>query len=292
MCKMVAASRFIIPIGFAILLGACATATPFKVSGGQQNNALIKGTAALSFLLPQKNTADIEAVNGKAIGASEASVILPPGSYTFTVHCQASGFFGSTYFGKRDLTFAVEAAHEYQFESDPPLGDSKECDPYVYDSTGARSAYSETIDIPLSVSEKNQWHSLSAGAHAGHTVVDLIPKGQSGNNWQQMIEIESWTKLMFPGTAHDFFQQQAANARKNCPNTRVNVLSESATDVTYEFETGSDCTGTDVRSQFGRFLTGKYGTYHAVFISRIQIPDTDKTKWLAALHSTSIVEKN
>jgi hypothetical protein len=274
-----------------LTLAACATATPFQVSGGEKDNAVVSGTSGLSFLKPNGDTASIQSVNGKPLGASESSVMLPPGHYTFSVRCFLGGnLLRAASFGNQDISIDVEAGHQYQFDVDPPDGDSKECASYVYDSTDGRQAYSETAHIPLDKGEAGKWKSADGGAHAGHTVADVIPKGQNEKNWQQMFEIESWTKLMFPGTADAFFQQQVANAKKICADTAVNVILETPDDISYEFEIGAGCSGTQIRSQFGRFLTGKLGIYHAVFISHISVPEADKTKWLKSLHDTTVID--
>lgn len=277
-------------LSFALILAlaACATATPLPVTGGQQDNALVKGTAALSFMA-NTSAADIEAVDGIALKSSESSALVPPGHHSFSVQCTTPALFGAMNFGKATLAFDAEAGHIYQFDSDGPQGDSKDCAPYVYDATGGRGAYSESVNLPLSKEDAANWHRVQGGARGGHTVVDSVPRDQSGKDWQQMVEIESWTKLMFPGTADSFFQQQVANARKTCPDVRVSVSSENANDVIYGFDIPASCAGTDVRSQLGRFQTGQLGIYHATLISRVPLSDADKAKWMKLLETSTVI---
>lgn len=270
-------------LGTSVLAG-CTTANSY--GGAQADNALIRGSSALSFLAPAGNSASIQAVNGTPLKASESAVRLPPGHYTFSVSCMASGLLGATYTGRQDIAFDAEAGRVYQFDADPPESGSSECAPYVYDATGGRDAYDETADIHLAGDDAKNWHSSSAGAHAGHTLSDVVPRGQSHDHWQQMIEIESWIKPMYAGTADSFFQKQKANALNNCPGTQVTVVTSTPDDVAYELQAPANCA---VRSQVGRFLTGKFGIYHTVFISRTPLDDVSMSQWLKTMQATTII---
>lgn len=271
-----------------LALTGCATANPFPVTGGEQENAVVDAHAGLSFLVNNGNSVYIRSVNGVAVGENFSSVMLPPEKYTLDVVCESPSV---GQYGEGKLTISVQAGRHYELDFDS-APDGKHCQPFVYDSTGGRGAYSETAHVPLSKEETANWDRLRSNPHAGHAVVDWIPRSQSDDDWLQMLEVESWTKLMFPGTADAFFQQQAANARKACADIQVTVNSESADDVTYEFETPASCSGTQVRSQFGRFLTGQFGIYHAAFISRTPVQDPDRAKWINTLHAVTIINAN
>lgn len=271
-------------LGLGMLaLAGCMTENAF--GGAQPDTALIRGSSPLSFLGPEGNSADIDAVNGTA-APSRAAVRLPPGHYTFSVSCMAKGVLGATYPGRQDISFDVEAGHVYQLDADGPASGSDQCAPFVYDATGERGAYDETADIHMDGGDAKNWHSADAGAHAGHTIADVVPRGQSGKDWQQMIEIESWLKPMYAGTADSFFQQQKTNALNSCPGTQVTVVTSTPDDVAYELQAPAGCA---VRSQVGRFLTGKYGIYHAVFISRSVLDDAASSQWLKTMQATSVI---
>lgn len=287
-------TRFVQKTGWPLLvcgvlaLTGCATANPFPVTGGEQENAVIDAHAGLSFLVNNGNSVYVRSVNGVKVGENFSSVMLPPEKYTLDVVCESASM---GLYGEAKLTIAALAGHHYELDFDSGPG-GKQCQPYVYDSTGGHGPYSETAHLPLSKEETAKWDRLRSSPRAGHAVVDWIPRSQSDDDWLQMIEVESWTTLMFPGTADAFFQQQVANARKTCADTQVTVNSESADEVTYEFEVPASCSGTQVRSQFGRFLTGTFGIYHAVLISRTPVQDPDRTKWINTLQAVTIVNAN
>lgn len=268
----------------SLALAGCTTENSY--GGAQPDSALIRGTSPLSFLAPTANSASIEAVNGTEVKASETAVRLPPGHYSFSVSCQAHGFMGATFPGRKDLAFDVEAGHVYQLDADAPEAGMSECAPYVYDATGGRNAYDETADIHMDADAGKNWHSVNAGAHAGHAITDAVPRGETRDHWQQMIEIETWLKPMYAGTADSFFQQQKTNALASCPGTQVTVVASTPDDVTYELQAPAGCA---VRSQVGRFLTGKYGIYQAVYISRAPLDDAATSQWLKTLQAVTII---
>lgn len=276
--------RLAVPGLGMLALAGCMTENSY--GGAQPDTALIRGSSPLSFLAPKGNSASIQAVNGTAVSASQAAVRLPPGHYTFSVSCMAQGLLGANYWGKQNITFDAEAGHVYQLDADGPESGSDQCAPFVYDATGGRDAYDETAHIHMDGGDAKNWHSLDAGAHAGHTIADVVPRGQSSKDWQQMIEIESWLKPMYAGTADSFFQQQKTNALNSCPGTQVTVVTPTPDDVTYELQAPAGCA---VRSQVGRFLTGKYGIYHAVYISRAPLDDAATSQWLKTMQTTTVI---
>jgi len=267
-----------------LALAGCTTENSY--GGAQPDNALIRGSSPLSFLAPKGNSASLQAVNGTEVKASQSAIRLPAGHYSFTVSCMASGLLGATYTGRKDLAFDVEAGHVYQLDADGPEGDSDQCAPFVYDATAGREAYDETADVHMDADAGKNWHSSGAHAHAGHAIADAVPRSESRDHWQQMIEIETWLKPMYAGTADSFFQQQKTNALASCPGTQVTVVSSTPDDVTYELQAPAGCA---VRSQVGRFLTGKFGIYQAVYISRAPLDDAATSQWLKTIQATTII---
>ncbi|MGH8306721.1 MAG: hypothetical protein ACRER0_00455 [Gammaproteobacteria bacterium] len=291
----------------ALLLAACATAVPFTTAGGPQSNALVEGdSGAFGWLPGNHNLVYIEAINGKKIGASESQVLIPPGEYTFHVQCQIDMvLFGTQmYMGAQDLTFKVEAGHIYKFIADlsknTKPGNSfftkmynneklNSCSSFVYDATGGAGPYPESVHA-VPPDNSLQWTASGRG-YGGHFIQDWLPKGQSESNWSQMLEIEYWSKLMFPQTADELFHSRITSATKQCPGTQLTVLSETYNEVYFELEVPS-CTENPVRLQLSRFMTGQYGVYEVSYLSVKPISDTDKAAWLQALHNANTVIKH
>ena len=292
-------------IGVTLLLVACATAQPFQLSGDQQDNALVVGdSGGLSWLPGNHNLVFIESINGKKLGASESQVLLPPDNYTFNVNCEIDMvLFGTqTYYGAQTLTFKVEAGHTYKFIADlsknTVSGNSffakifnnekvNSCTAFAYDATGGVGPYPETVHVVNPPNDGSQWKG-SGRAYGGHSVQDWIPELQDEKTWNEMLEIEYWSKLMFPQTADELFHSRIASAMKQCPGTQLTVLSESDNDISFELEGGS-CVGSPVRSQISRFMTGQYGVYEVSYLSINPISDANKSAWLQALHNDNTV---
>ncbi len=303
--------RLVALVGVMALLSACATATPFPITGGPQDNAVVHGTPAIDML---GDSAFIEAVDDQPLKASENSVILPPGSHSFSVRCNASVPVspGSTEFdtypGKQDITFTVEAGHQYQLMSDPPQDGVGHCIPYMYDSTGGRGRYSETATVVLDGKsfDGSSPHQLYGDDPQGHSrdivliegsfleayLVSSIVANKPGHfddDWQQLAEFNSWTKIMFSQSADDQFKLRVTQLGEDCPDVKVTIVSESTDDVTYEFEGDGKCADVNGHSQMGRYLTGPFAVDQVELISYDPLQDADKTKWAQALHDAKVV---
>lgn len=292
-------------IGVTVLLVACATAQPFQVTGGQPDNALVEGdSGALSWLPGNHNLVSIEAVNGKKMGASESQVLLPPGKYTFNLHCEIdAAMFGAQFYpGDQNLTFNVEAGHIYKFIAElahhTRSGDSyftkmyndekvNSCSAFAYDATGGVGPYPETVHVVYPSNTGSQWKG-SGRAYAGHSIQDWVPGLQDENNWNEMLEIEYWSKLMFPQTVDELFHSRIASAMKQCPGIQLIVLSESNNDVSFELE-NPGCAVNKVHTQLSRFMTGQYGLYEVSYLSVNPVSDADKSAWLQSLHGANTV---
>ncbi|MGA9855663.1 MAG: hypothetical protein WBR29_10340 [Gammaproteobacteria bacterium] len=296
----------ILLVGVTFLV-ACATAEPFQVNGGQQNNALIEGdSGAFSWLPVNHNLVFIEAVDGKKMGASESQVLLPPGEYTFSLKCDINlAMWGiQENYGFQNVKFKVEAGHIYKFTAglanNTVPGDSysgkmdnsekfNSCKSFAYDATGGVGPYPETVHV---VPPDNDLKWVGSGnANGGHSIQDWLPKDQSANNWNQMIEIEYWSNLMFPGSIDQFFHLLIESAKKQCPGTQMSLISENADDVYFELE-NSNCASSKVRTQISRFMAGKYGVYEVSYLSSNPVTGSDKDAWLQALRNAATVTQH
>ncbi|HKT31510.1 MAG TPA: hypothetical protein VJS89_03315 [Gammaproteobacteria bacterium] len=288
----------------ALLIAACATATPFAISGGAQQNATIEGDSGFFEGMPTPGGyAFLEAINGKNISSSASSAMVPPGTYKVSVECEIHA--GSQFIqGSQTITFTVEAGHIYKFAVDPAeqkvsghsvmtkiFGDEVEvCKPFVYDATGGAGPYPETAHVTNPPGAGSDWNG-SGKAYGGHFIQDWVPKLQSEDHWNEMLEIEYWSKLMFPETADQLFHARIDSAEKQCPGIHLTVLSETSDDVYFILE-NSSCAASPVREQLARFMTGHYGVYEVSYLSINPITDADKTAWLQALHNANTITQH
>lgn len=283
----------------ALLIAACATATPFTTVGGQQDNALVEGDSGFFSAVPTPGSyAFLEAINGKKIAGSASKALIPPGTYTFKVACQID--FGPLVLGGGDVTFAAKVGRVYKFAADPTTQEVtghgfltkifgsqvNTCKPFAYDATDGKGPYPESVHLVPAYAPSN-WVGHGK-AYAGHSIADWLPKGQSESDWTQMVEIEYWSSVMFPETVDQLFQARIDSADKQCPGIQLTVLSKTYEDIYFELEDAS-CTGNPVRFQLSRFMTGQYGVYEVSYLSTGTITDSEKAAWLQALHNTTTV---
>ncbi|MBF6558957.1 MAG: hypothetical protein IVW56_01610 [Candidatus Binataceae bacterium] len=83
----------------------------------------------------------------------------------------------------------------------------------------------------------NDWVMVAEKQAAGNwTVRDYVHKGQSAENWTELVTYMNTGK---PGDSPaEFAQRQAANLVKQCPGASTTIQSQSAGEVTYEARTG------------------------------------------------------
>lgn len=290
----------------ALLIAACATATPFTTQGGAQDNALVEGdSGALGWLPGNHNLVYIESINAKKLGSSDSKVLLPPGKYTFGLECEIDlvAFGTQMYGGTQNLTFTVSPGHTYKFLADLAkntrpgnsyftkiYNDEKvnSCKSFVYDATGGAGPYPETVHVLPP--DGAQWKG-DGQASGGHSIQDWVPKQQNEDHWNEMLEIEYWSKLMFPESANQLFHARIDSAEKQCPGTQLTVLSETNNEIYFELESPS-CTASPLRAQLTRFMTGQYGVYEVSYLSVNPIAAADKTAWLQALHNATTVTQH
>lgn len=293
--------KLLIPACVALLVAACATATPFTTQGGLQENALVEGdSGALGWLPGNHNLVYIESINGKKVAGSDSKVLIPPGEYTFGLQCEIdiAAFGTQMYPGSQNLTFKVEAGHTYKFMADLAKktrpGNSyftkiynnekvNSCSAFAYDATGGAGPYPETVHVVPTGGM--QW-TVNGQASGGHYIQDWVPKLQSEDHWNEMLEIEYWSKLMFPESADRLFHKRIDSAENQCPGTHLTVLSETNDDVYFILQNPS-CAASPIREQLARFMTGHYGVYEVSYLSINPITDADKTAWLQALHTAN-----
>jgi hypothetical protein len=84
----------------------------------------------------------------------------------------------------------------------------------------------------------NDWIMVAEKQASGNWVVrDYVHKGQTAENWTELVTYMNTGK---PDEAPaDFAQRQAANLVKQCPAASTTILSQSASEVTYEAKTGA-----------------------------------------------------
>ncbi len=298
------AGKFTMIAATILVLAACATAQPFQVSGGPQNNALVEGdSGAMSWLPGGHNLVFIESINGKKIGASESQVLLPPGKYTFGLQCEIDFIvFGTqTFMGNQNLAFNVEAGHTYKFMAElakqtvqgnsifaKTYNDEKanSCIAFVYDATGSKGPYPETVHV-VPPHDPSGWKG-SGKAYAGHSIQDWLLNGEDENHWNQMIEIEFWSNLMYPESADQLYHARIADAEKQCPGTQSTRISESTNDFIFELQ-NSGCAASAARFQLSRFMTGKYGVYEVSYLSSNPVTEGEIAAWLKVLQNANIV---
>lgn len=281
-------SRSVLMACTAILLCACATATPFRLTGGQKDNALIEGDSGMLNTMPVPGSfAFLEKINGKDLNASQSDALIPPGKYTIGVDCQIHA--GTLFLqDHQDITFSVLAGHVYKFQTNIEDRNSG-CNTFPYDATGGAGPYPETVHIDPPAND-NQWKG-SGKAYGGHSIQDWVPNGQNQDHWTRMIEIEYWSNLVFPQSADEFFESQVIKATQTCPDLKTSITSEKKDDVIYRFD-NNDCKSSDIRAQIGRFMTGKYGVYEVTYMSKLPIADTSWKDWLQSLENAHLVEQH
>lgn len=232
------------------------------------------------------NTADafLERINGKNIGASESKALLPPGIYTFSVDCQINaGPF--MYMGSQKLTFPVAAGHIYKFSVEPGEKNGT-CSTFAYDATGGIGPYPETVHF-IPPYDRSDWKA-SGKAYAGHSIQDWFLNGEDDSHWDQMIEIEYWSRLMYPETADQRYHERVSNAEKQCPGTQLTQMSESTNDIIFELQ-NTRCVASKVRAQLSRFMTGKYGIYEVSYLSSNPVTQEEIAAWLKVLQNANFV---
>lgn len=291
------------PICIVFTLAACATATPFATNGGTQQNALIEGDAGVMASIPTPGSyAFLEAINGKQVNGSDSKALVPSGKYTFNVDCEFHN--GSELIqGNQNITFAAEAGHIYKFSVNPSeqsvsghsfltkiFGNEIDtCKPFAYDATAGSGPYPETVHI-VPPYEPSNWKG-SGKAYGGHSVQDWILEGEDKDNWSQMVEIEYWSKLMFPESADQLLHARIATAEKQCPGTQLTVMSETNNDVYFELD-DANCAASKIRAQLSRFMVSQYGVYEVSYLSTQTITDADRTAWLKTLHNANTMTRH
>ena len=157
---------------------------------------------------------------------------------------------------------------------------------------GVGCATTQHREEALQWSFKNgHWeHGYTQEVKGKYRIVEFVPKGESVEDWSELITIQTFTKKS--GSPEAFLNQQKTLREKKCPGVTIwNVIAKDERSILYEWK-AKPCAGWPDQHEITRILYGKWNLWRIAYTAKVQEISTEKRNiWIQTLSKAVITEK-
>jgi hypothetical protein len=125
------------------------------------------------------------------------------------------------------------------------------------------------------------------GAGNGY-IREFVPKGESINNWSQLVSIEFIEDENL--TLNDYVASFQQKRQVQCPGTRFEILKKEEYTITYQVSF-PDCMGHEMQSEITRIYAGMDGLHRLSYAEKTAaLSESTVNKWLSEFNRSYIVK--
>lgn len=160
----------------------------------------------------------------------------------------------------------------------------------LLDSATAPLAPYERHDLAL---DRQSWQVGYTNTDADGTVVEYVPRGQTIDNWTELVATRFFSGLQKSTTVSMLFKRYTKTAFENCKRSHLQTLIEGPKNIIYEWNNQS-CTDTsEARPQYeiARIFESEYGLHRVSYACKDKnVFESIKEEWMLRLLNISMRE--
>jgi len=164
----------------------------------------------------------------------------------------------------------------------------------VVGSLSAVSAETETISFTFNPNvdpKKTLWTPGFNQSDQNFSNTEFVPKGETVENWTQMLNVQSFAKSGFPEP-----EKAMATLRERmlqrCPNAVWKIIEKIKKDVLYEWRI-ENCPGNADQHEVARLFDGKWNRFRLAYVEKTkELAPEVRDYWIQVLREGKTVIKN
>ncbi len=123
---------------------------------------------------------------------------------------------------------------------------------------------------------------------AGTAIGKWTPKGQTLDNWKEMLNCQSFRIDLSDETAEDLMLRLKAERQEQCPTLVWKVLQQTATSIVYESRM-IDRSGATDQHEIARIVDGKSTRFRLSYIAKArEMPEDQRKRWVGIMSAARV----
>ena len=144
--------------------------------------------------------------------------------------------------------------------------------------------------VQVNVYENSRWQQGKGGGDANQFITEATPKGQSVNNWKELITLQYYSKATDNYSITQHLKEKESLLTGACPDINFNLLSESGTEAVYQWSI-SNCKGQDDQFEVARYIKTDNGIHRVSYSQKNSSPtQKDYDKWLYIIKDARVIK--
>ena len=170
---------------------------------------------------------------------------------------------------------------------------------YLFLGAGcATTQQNEQADQAKPQEEGLQWSIPAGGTHwvtgnskyieGKYSLTELVPKGETVQNWSELITIQNFASVL--GTPEAHLNQLKTIREKHCPgSTTWNVIAKDEHSILYEWK-AKPCAGWPDQHEISRFIDGQWNRFRIAYTAKVKEISADKRELMIQSMSKATVK--
>jgi hypothetical protein len=146
---------------------------------------------------------------------------------------------------------------------------------------------STTLETVFVRADSSGWKLGAGSDRPGQTIAEYVPRGESINNWTQLLSIQFLEGET--SRPREVMRKLQTLMQTRCPGSMWDVVHEDSASVLYEWRI-TKCGASADQHEVARLLKGNDGVHRVAYVQKPSIPVDERARWIKAL-SDAYVEK-
>lgn len=157
----------------------------------------------------------------------------------------------------------------------------------------ATAQFEERLVLNFQIDQPTQWvQGWSRQDETGY-MLEFVPKGQTVENWQEMVTLQFYPGLQSKTTPANFRDFFLSRLKGQAPSVKTNLISESADEVIFEWRIDNAANGQSAQHELDRIVRGNQGIHMIHYVAKVsELNSASRQKWLNFLRSSKIINSN
>ncbi|RUO20475.1 hypothetical protein CWE08_08410 [Aliidiomarina iranensis] len=152
---------------------------------------------------------------------------------------------------------------------------------------GCASTPLEALSTQIDSSDWKVGFQKDFGEDEGY-IREFVPQDETIDSWTKLVSVEFLEGELRP--LRDFVSDFSAQRSEQCPDTQMEILSESEYTITYQFSF-PECMGHQAQSEVTRIYTGNDGLHRLSYAEKTsKLSEETIKQWLAEFDKAYIVK--
>ena len=132
-------------------------------------------------------------------------------------------------------------------------------------------------------------HPYSQAVPGKYSILELVPKGQTIDNWTELLTKQNFDKKSLDPSPEDFMSKLKALRQQRCKNVVWKVLQKTSSSILYEWRM-ANCPPHPDQHEIARIIDGKWNRFRIAYTAKVkEISPDERKKWIDIFSAAEVV---